>query len=46
MAAMVDGPMEHGKEEEYAWLEDIEAPDDLYMRSGRYAGPAVQVRCS
>nr|XP_009395266.1 PREDICTED: plant cysteine oxidase 3 isoform X2 [Musa acuminata subsp. malaccensis] len=29
-------------EDEYAWLEAIEAPDDLHMRSGRYTGPAVQ----
>ncbi|KAL8111159.1 plant cysteine oxidase 3 [Apium graveolens] len=29
------------KEEEYAWLAEIETPADLYMRSGRYTGPAI-----
>lgn len=33
----------NGKEEDYAWLAEIETPDDLYMRQGKYAGPAVQV---
>nr|XP_010929084.1 plant cysteine oxidase 3 isoform X1 [Elaeis guineensis] len=33
---------ENEREEDYAWLEAIDVPDDLYMRSGRYAGPAVQ----
>ncbi|XP_034672554.1 plant cysteine oxidase 3, partial [Vitis riparia] len=32
-----------GKEEDYAWLAEIETPDDLYMRQGVYAGPAIQV---
>lgn len=32
----------HEKEEDYAWLEAIESPDNLYMRSGKYTGPAVQ----
>ncbi|XP_030940835.1 plant cysteine oxidase 3 isoform X2 [Quercus lobata] len=32
----------NGKEEDYAWLEQIETPDDLYMRQGKYAGPAIQ----
>lgn len=31
------------REEDYAWLEAIEAPDDLYIRPGKYAGPSVQV---
>ncbi|XP_076902330.1 plant cysteine oxidase 3-like [Bidens hawaiensis] len=31
-----------GNEEEYAWLEEIETPDDLYMRQGVYAGPPIQ----
>ena len=43
MAAACDGPVEHEKEEDYAWLEAIEAPDDLYMRSGTYTGPSIQV---
>ncbi|KAJ0960734.1 hypothetical protein J5N97_001383 [Dioscorea zingiberensis] len=29
-------------EDDYAWLQAIESPDDLYMRSGKYTGPAVQ----
>jgi hypothetical protein len=33
----------NGKEEDYAWLAEIETPDDLYMRQGKYAGPAIQV---
>nr|XP_043608700.1 plant cysteine oxidase 3 [Erigeron canadensis]XP_043608701.1 plant cysteine oxidase 3 [Erigeron canadensis]XP_043608702.1 plant cysteine oxidase 3 [Erigeron canadensis] len=32
-----------GKEDEYAWLEEIQTPDDLYMRSGMYAGPPIQI---
>ncbi|OAY50198.1 plant cysteine oxidase 3 [Manihot esculenta] len=30
-----------GKEEDYAWLAEIATPDDLYMRQGAYAGPAI-----
>lgn len=30
-------------ENDYAWLQAIEAPDNLHMRSGKYTGPAVQV---
>ncbi|KAK1407400.1 hypothetical protein QVD17_39016 [Tagetes erecta] len=37
-----DDPVD-GKEDEYAWLEEIETPDDLYMRQGRYAGPPIQI---
>lgn len=32
-----------GEEDNYAWLAEIETPDDLYMRQGKYAGPAIQV---
>ncbi|CAH1428246.1 unnamed protein product [Lactuca virosa] len=32
-----------GKEDEYAWLEEIDAPDDLYMRQGIYAGPPIRI---
>ncbi|PIA63385.1 hypothetical protein AQUCO_00201018v1 [Aquilegia coerulea] len=32
-----------GKEEEFAWLKEIDTPEDLYMRPGIYTGPAVQV---
>ncbi|KAI3885210.1 hypothetical protein MKW98_002602 [Papaver atlanticum] len=31
-----------GKEEEYAWLKEIDTPNDLYMRPGRYTGPRIQ----
>ncbi|XP_010261985.1 PREDICTED: plant cysteine oxidase 3 [Nelumbo nucifera] len=31
-----------GKEEEYAWLEEMDTPNDLYMRQGEYKGPAIQ----
>lgn len=31
------------QEDDYAWLEAIESPDNLYMRSGEYTGPTVQV---
>ncbi|XP_028753726.1 plant cysteine oxidase 3-like isoform X1 [Neltuma alba] len=31
-----------GKEEEYAWLAEIETPSDLSMRQGVYSGPAIQ----
>ncbi|XXG72958.1 hypothetical protein AAC387_Pa07g1943 [Persea americana] len=30
------------REEDYAWLETIEAPDDLCIRPGKYDGPSVQ----
>ncbi|KAJ4961254.1 hypothetical protein NE237_021164 [Protea cynaroides] len=32
-----------GKEEDYAWLEEIDTPNDLSMRQGEYKGPAIQV---
>ncbi|MED6183927.1 Plant cysteine oxidase 3 [Stylosanthes scabra] len=32
-----------GEEEEYAWLAEIGTPADLYMRSGEYTGPAIQL---
>ncbi|XP_071702806.1 plant cysteine oxidase 3 [Rutidosis leptorrhynchoides] len=32
-----------GKEDEYVWLEEIETPDDLYMRPGMYAGPPIRI---
>ncbi|KAL5987522.1 hypothetical protein ACLOJK_035270 [Asimina triloba] len=35
------GTYERG--EDNAWLQVIEAPDDLHIRSGKYEGPAVQV---
>lgn len=42
-AATVSGiKIEDGKEEEYAWLAEAE-PDNLYMRSGNYTGPTIQV---
>lgn len=31
-----------GGEDEYAWLELIDAPDDLYMRSAPYTGPPIK----
>ncbi|KAK2663517.1 hypothetical protein Ddye_002091 [Dipteronia dyeriana] len=30
------------EKEEHAWLAEVDTPDDLYMRSGIYAGPALQ----
>ncbi|CAA7407738.1 unnamed protein product [Spirodela intermedia] len=30
-------------DEDHAWVARIEAPDDLYIRQGRYNGPSVQV---
>ncbi|XP_065860656.1 plant cysteine oxidase 3 [Euphorbia lathyris] len=32
-----------GKNEEYAWLAEIETPDNLYMRPGLYRGPRLHV---
>lgn len=32
-----------GKEEEFAWLSEIDTPNDLYMRQGEYIGPAIEV---
>lgn len=43
LTAPVSRILVNENEDEYAWLEAIEAPDDLHMRSGRYTGPAVQV---
>lgn len=37
-----DKPEKLENEDDYAWLEAIEAPEDLQMRSGVYTGPAVQ----
>ncbi|XP_058112353.1 plant cysteine oxidase 3 isoform X2 [Magnolia sinica] len=37
-----DGTETYEREEDHAWLEAIEAPDDLYIRPGKYVGPAVQ----
>ncbi|CAK7323167.1 unnamed protein product [Dovyalis caffra] len=31
------------KVDDYAWLAEIETPDDLYMRQGAYTGPHVQI---
>ncbi|XP_044476530.1 plant cysteine oxidase 3-like [Mangifera indica] len=31
------------RKEDYAWLAETGTPDDLYMRSGVYAGPTIQV---
>ncbi|XP_030455498.1 plant cysteine oxidase 3 [Syzygium oleosum] len=31
------------EEENYAWLAETGTPDDLYMRPGKYNGPAIQV---
>ncbi|KAK1296445.1 hypothetical protein QJS10_CPB15g00943 [Acorus calamus] len=39
---IIGSPIEE-KEENYGWLEEIEPPDDLYIRSGKYMGPTVQV---
>lgn len=35
------GVISDGKEEDYAWLAEIEAPN-VYMRPGNYAGPSLQ----
>ncbi|KAA8541135.1 hypothetical protein F0562_025119 [Nyssa sinensis] len=32
-----------GREEDYAWLAEIDTPVDLYMCQGRYKGPAIQI---
>ncbi|KAG8378826.1 hypothetical protein BUALT_Bualt07G0025200 [Buddleja alternifolia] len=31
-----------GTKEEYAWLAEVDTPDDLYMCTGKYTGPAIQ----
>ncbi|KAF8399204.1 hypothetical protein HHK36_015069 [Tetracentron sinense] len=44
LAAMVNGAaIPEGREEDYAWLEEVDTPDDLHMRQGNYAGPAIRV---
>lgn len=42
-AAAGNGPICDGEEDEYAWLAEVETPSDLYMHSGVYAGPAIQL---
>lgn len=37
------GEISNGKEEDYAWLAEVETPSDLSMCSGRYTGPAIQI---
>ncbi|KAF8081333.1 hypothetical protein N665_0891s0010 [Sinapis alba] len=32
-----------GKEDEYAWLVQIDTPDELHMRPGSYTGPTIHV---
>ncbi|KAH9778399.1 Plant cysteine oxidase 3 [Citrus sinensis] len=39
----VNGAEVSNEKEEYAWLSEIDTPDDLYMRPGVYAGPAILV---
>lgn len=36
------GEINDGEEESYAWLAEIDTPDDLYMHQGVYAGPEIQ----
>lgn len=44
ISAIGNGPkICDGKEEEYAWLAEIETPSDLCMRQGVYSGPAIQM---
>jgi cysteamine dioxygenase len=35
--------VDEGKEDEYAWLVQIDTPDDLHMRPGSYTGPTIRV---
>lgn len=42
IAATEDEKIGIGKEEEYAWLAEVDTPDDLYMRPGRYTGPPIE----
>lgn len=41
-SAGLEGEVADGEEEEYAWLAEIETPQDLYMRQGTYAGPKIE----
>ncbi|KAK4350399.1 hypothetical protein RND71_029712 [Anisodus tanguticus] len=40
--AQGDEIISNGKEQDYAWLAVVDTPEDLYMRPGRYMGPAIQ----
>lgn len=40
---ILDGEMDAVREQEYAWLAEVETPDDLYMHNGRYTGPAIHI---
>lgn len=33
---------QNDEEGDYAWLEKIKTPDDLYILQGRYMGPVIQ----
>ncbi|KAG9144404.1 hypothetical protein Leryth_017534 [Lithospermum erythrorhizon] len=35
--------IDSNESEEYAWLAEVETPEDLHMRSGMYAGPVIQI---
>uniref|UniRef100_A0A1J3D5E9 cysteine dioxygenase n=1 Tax=Noccaea caerulescens TaxID=107243 RepID=A0A1J3D5E9_NOCCA len=35
--------MVEGNEDEYAWLVQIDTPEELHMRPGSYSGPTIQV---
>lgn len=41
--ALEEGMKKEGKEDEYAWLVQIDTPDDLHMRPGSYTGPTIRV---
>lgn len=43
MVASEISNIENEDEDKYAWLQAIEAPEYLYMRSGTYTGPVVKV---
>lgn len=42
LAAIEDDRSGIEREEEYAWLAEIDTPDDLHMRPGTYTGPPLE----
>ena len=43
IASSSSGNTQDLNDENHAWIARIDAPDDLYIRQGKYRGPSVDV---